>query len=189
MKIILTEQQTKKLVDSVVNEDYLSSFISALTNDSGSQTNGSTEFADEIPSGNDLMHPLGHRFNISSKFGQRNVRVGSKNHKGVDISAPSGSKVYAPTDGQVVEARDTTPNGCGGFVMLDHGNFKTKFCHLREWVVNKGDTVKKGQLIGFSGGLKSDPHRGTSTGAHLHYEILNSGGIAMNPVSVQPNLA
>lgn len=195
MKIIITEGQTKKLIDNVINEvndtDDVSSFIDlirGLSPSSGLQ-NVSNDYDSNFSDGSKLMHPLGHRFKISSKFGQRNGHIGSKNHKGIDISAPSGTKVYAPTDGKIIEAKDTTPNGCGGFVMIDHGNIKTKFCHLRQWVVNRGDIVKKGQLIGYSGGDKTDPYRGTSSGPHLHYEILNQSGIAMNPTDIQTNLA
>ena len=150
--------------------------------------NNSSKFAKDIPEGEGLMNLLGHRSKISSGFGLRNMTRGSKNHKGVDLSTPSGSPVYAPQSGRVMFAGDTTPNGCGGFIELDHGSMITKFCHLRQWVVNKGNEVKKGQLIGYSGGAPSDPYRGTSTGAHLHYEILNSSGTAMNPTTVQNNL-
>lgn len=197
MKIILREEQVKKLINNVINEEESSdtgslvNFFQKLVGGSDNSSSNSTDnsqFSPEIPSGSELMHPLGRKTRISSGFGKRNPVVGSKNHKGVDISTPSGSKVYAPNDGRVIAAKDTTPNGCGGFVEIDHGNMKTKFCHLRQWVVNSGDTVKKGQLIGYSGGGKNDPYRGTSSGSHLHYEILNSNNIAMNPISVQNNL-
>ncbi len=196
MKIVLREEQTKNLINNIINEQEgsdtgsLVNFFQRLVggSDKSNETSDSEQYAPEIPSGNDLMHPLGRKTRISSGFGKRNLSVGSKNHKGVDMSTPSGSKVYAPNDGQVITAKDTSPDGCGGFIMLDHGNMKTKFCHMRQWVVNQGDTVKKGQLIGYSGGGQGDPYRGTSTGSHLHYEILNSSNIAMNPTSVQNNL-
>lgn len=164
-------------------------FMDSSTNGAESPTGGKNQqFAPNIPNGKELMNPLGHRTGISSKFGLRNITRGSKDHKGVDLPTPSGSEVYAPGNATVLYAGDTTPNGCGGYIQLDHGTMITKFCHLKRWVVNKGQTVKKGQLIGYSGGGPNDPYRGTSTGAHLHYEILNSGGIAVNPTSVQNNL-
>jgi len=135
------------------------------------------------------MHPLNGKGRITSSFGLRNSKTGSKNHKGVDIGVASGTAVYAPLDGRVIESRDTYPNGCGGFIKLDHDQIQTKFCHLRKMIVRKGQEVKRGQVIGYSGGGKNDPMRGTSTGSHLHYEILNKSGIAMNPVTVQSNLA
>ena len=149
------------------------------------------KFAKTIPSGDQMMHPLGHKNPITSSFGNRNTGIAgaSKNHKGVDISTRSGSPVYAPLDGIVIDSRDTSPNPCGGFIKLDHINMETKFCHLSKLNVQKGVKVKKGQIIGYSGGGKNDPMRGLSTGPHLHYEILDNSGIAMNPVSVEPNLA
>lgn len=148
------------------------------------------KFAENIPSGSQMMHPLGHKEQITSLFGQRNTNVpgASKNHEGVDISAKSGSSVYAPLDGVVLDARDTTPNACGGFIRLEHINIETKFCHLSRINVNVGDKVKKGQIIGRTGGGPNDPMHGVSTGPHLHYEILNKSGVAMNPTSVEPNL-
>jgi biotin carboxyl carrier protein len=143
-----------------------------------------------IPSDpNEMMHPLGRKKPISSDFGLRNIRGGSRNHKGIDIATSSGSPVYAPLDGTVEAARDTTPNNCGGFIQLSHDNIYTKFCHLKKINVRNGQQVKKGQIIGLSGGGKNDPMRGSATGPHLHYEILNKERVAMNPVSAQSNLA
>lgn len=194
MKIIITEAQTKNLITNMINEDYnhndILSFINLVKGFSSINDldNTSSDIPNSFSDKSELLHPLGKRFRISSHFGQRYGNIGSKTHKGIDIAVPSGTKVYSPSDGKIMEAKDTTPNGCGGFIMIDHGNIKTKFCHLRQWVVNRGDVVKKGQLIGYSGGGSNDQYKGTSSGPHLHYEILNQNGIAMNPISVQNNL-
>jgi murein DD-endopeptidase MepM/ murein hydrolase activator NlpD len=187
-KALIDRLGPEKAMEFMAKLSELGFMDSSTTKDKNSAGGGNQQFATNIPNGNDLMNPLGHRTGISSKFGLRNITRGSKNHKGVDLPTPSGSEVYAPGNATVLYAGDTTPNGCGGYVQLDHGTMITKFCHLRDWVVNKGQTVKKGQLIGHSGGGSNDPHRGTSTGAHLHYEILNSSGVAVNPTSVQNNL-
>jgi murein DD-endopeptidase MepM/ murein hydrolase activator NlpD len=157
-----------------------------------SSDSGAGTFANDIPPGTELMNPLGKKTKITSGFGPRNIGgSATKNHKGVDLPASSGSPVYAPADGRVVTAKDTTPNGCGGYVQLDHMSIglKTKFCHLKKWLVSQGQEVKKGQLIGYSGGGASDPYRGNSMGAHLHYEVLNSASIAMNPKKVHSDMA
>lgn len=126
---------------------------------------------------------------INSPYGPRNIGGNaSKDHKGVDLKAKSGTEVYSVANGTVKAARDTTPNGCGGFVKIDHGEYQTKYCHLKKWSVKKGDTVTKGQLIGWSGGDKNDPYKGNSMGAHLHYEVLK-GGKHVNPVHVHNGLA
>ena len=147
--------------------------------------------APDIPPGHEMMNPLGKKTAIKSGFGIRITYIpgATLDHKGVDLVAPSGSPVYAPANGTVEFAGDTTPNGCGGNIRINHGNVKTKYCHLKKWTVNTGQQVQKGQIIGYSGGAPGDPYRGNASGPHLHYEILNSGGIAMNPVNVQSNLA
>jgi len=202
MKLKLTEQQVKNLV-SKLDTDFenaapnLSKLASALKSNISNVSNINTNFtsddtknfAKSIPLGNEPMHPLGRKTKITSGFGPRNSSVGTSDHKGIDLSTPSGSPVYAPLDGIVISSRDTTPNRCGGFIKLDHVNIETKFCHLRQMTVKEGDKVKKGQIIGYSGGGVNDPMRGTATGPHLHYEILNKSGIAMNPITAQRNLA
>lgn len=220
MKLLLTEQQLKKLATQVIAPQTaeipnpfagvdiekeaphiakLGRLFGAFEKSgeqSTTQPSGPSIVAAE-PDSNDItvtpnaemMHPLGKKKSISSGFGRRNVKVGTKNHKGIDISTPSGSRVYAPLDGVVLNANDTTPNACGGFIKLEHDKVITKFCHLRKFFVRAGDKVKRGQVIGETGGGPKDPMRGRVTGPHLHYEIINKvTGIAMNPVSVQPNL-
>ncbi len=153
---------------------------------------GSPEFAPNIPTGTDLMHPLGPTHKVVSKFGYRNIGgSASQNHKGVDINAAVATAIYAPADGKVLRAGDTTPNGCGGFIKLGHPGIglQTKYCHCSKWVVKTGDEVKKGQLIGYTGGAKGAQYAGNSTGPHLHYEVLDSGGIAFNPTKVHSNMA
>jgi murein DD-endopeptidase MepM/ murein hydrolase activator NlpD len=113
----------------------------------------------------------------------------SHDHKGVDIDAPSGTPVYSPLDGTITKSLDTTPNGCGGHIRIDHGGgIETKYCHLKQMVVKPGDKVKRGEHIGYTGGGDDDPGRGISTGPHLHYEVLIDGE-AIDPAIVQPELA
>ncbi len=153
---------------------------------------GEAQFAPNIPPGRELMHPLGPKYKITSGFGYRNIGKGtSKNHKGSDIGAPVGTPIYAVQDGKVLRAGDTTPNGCGGFIKLDHPlvGLQTKYCHCSKWVVKDGDEVKKGQVIGYTGGARGARFSGNSQGPHLHYEVLNSGGIAMNPTKVHSDMA
>lgn len=126
---------------------------------------------------------------VNSPFGPRNIGGGaSRDHKGVDLYAKSGTPIYSVANGVVKAARDTTPNGCGGFVMIEHDVYSTKYCHLKKWVVNAGENVIKGQLIGFSGGGSNDPFRGNSMGAHLHYEVVKNGR-HINPSFVHPELS
>ena len=120
-----------------------------------------------------LEFPLEKKFPLGSGFGPRGALAGGKikahNHKGQDIAAPTGTKVKSVADGVVV--RSTPPEqsgGYGNFIIVKHTDFYSAYGHLSKREVNKGDTVKKGQLIGLVGST------GMSTGPHLHFEIRKS---------------
>lgn len=108
-------------------------------------------------------------------------------HPAIDFKTVSGSKVYAPEDGVIEIARDLSPNDCGGCVKIRHDKLKifTTFCHLRKWTVREGQSVRKGQIIGYTGGAYDDPHRGHSTGPHLHYQIKDLANNPINPNSLK----
>ena len=122
---------------------------------------------------------------ISSKYGPRNIGPGrSRNHKGIDISYPSGTSITSPLDGVIERAASNTPK-CGGLIVINHGEFngkkvKSKYCHVKKVNVTKGQEVTKGQIVGISGGGKNDPGRGNSTGPHIHFEIYENG-VNVNP--------
>ncbi|MGD9595993.1 MAG: peptidoglycan DD-metalloendopeptidase family protein [Wolinella sp.] len=87
-------------------------------------------------------------------------------HTGIDLRAPVGTPVYAAADGVVDFSRSEYNGGYGNLVKIDHSfGFKTFYAHLSKLIVKKGDFVKKGQLIAYSG------NTGMSSGPHLHYEI------------------
>lgn len=114
---------------------------------------------------------------ISSYYGHRTdpfykVR---KFHEGIDFSAPTGTPIYSPGDG-VVKTIKNSHRGYGNRLVLDHGyNYQTVYAHLHEFKVKRGDTVKRGQLIGTIG------NTGKSTAPHLHYEVRRNGK-AVNPI-------
>ena len=85
-------------------------------------------------------------------------------HAGLDFAADMGTQVFATADGTVSSAALKT--GYGNCVDIEHGyNFKTRYAHLSEILVEEGQTVKRGDLIGLVGST------GKSTGPHLHYEV------------------
>ena len=105
---------------------------------------------------------------ISSSFGQREDPVLGNGegefHKGLDISAPSGTPVRATADGTVKLAG--MANGYGREVIVDHGHgLETCYGHLSGFAVLAGETVVRGQVIGYVG------HSGRVTGNNLHYEV------------------
>ncbi len=107
---------------------------------------------------------------ISSGFGRRFHPIYRviRFHEGVDISAPSGTPVYAPADGQV---KFTGYNGgFGKLIVLDHKyGFRTRYGHLSKILVRRGQRVKRGEKIAEVG------NTGLSTAPHLHYEVLLHG--------------
>ena len=114
---------------------------------------------------------------ITSGFGQREDPVLGNGegefHAGVDISAPNGTPVRATADGLVVSAG--FENGYGREIVLDHGHgLKTCYGHLSGFNVLAGQSVVRGEIIGYVG------HSGRTTGYHLHYEV-RINNTAVNP--------
>lgn len=102
----------------------------------------------------------------SGGFGAARVFNGKLNsqHTGLDYHAKTGTPVSATNDGVVILARGLFYEG--NCVMIDHGQgLITLYMHLSKFKVKEGDTVKKGQLIGLSGGT------GRATGPHLHFAV------------------
>lgn len=97
---------------------------------------------------------------ISSNFGPRWGRL----HSGVDMAAPGGTPIYATDGGEITRA--SYYSGYGNCIDIDHGNGRTtRYGHCSKILVNVGDKVYQGQLIGLVGST------GNSTGNHLHFEI------------------
>ena len=123
-----------------------------------------------------LVSPVPGR--ISSSFGMRRHPIlgYTRMHAGMDFKASYGTPIVAVTDGVVLSAGRA--GGCGNAVKLAHGSgIQTRYCHMSRMAVNRGQNVRRGQVIGYVGST------GLSTGAHLHYEMYR-GGRAINPASV-----
>jgi len=118
-----------------------------------------------------LMAPI-ESTKVTSPFGAQ--RRGYKHH-GVDIATPTGTPLKSPSDGVVLDSAIRNDN-CGGTLKIDHGGgYVTRYCHLSQINVDKGDNVKKGEVVALTGGGKNDTGRGRSTGPHLHFEMYLDG--------------
>jgi murein DD-endopeptidase MepM/ murein hydrolase activator NlpD len=85
-------------------------------------------------------------------------------HRGVDISTSYGHPVVAPADGQIAYA--DFMSGYGRMVVIEHAHdIATRYGHLASFAVSEGQSVKRGEVIGYVG------MTGRSTGPHLHYEV------------------
>ncbi|GAB4282516.1 MAG: M23 family metallopeptidase [Marinilabiliales bacterium] len=114
---------------------------------------------------------------ISSGFGMRiNPILGIRlMHPGMDFAAQYGTNVYATGSG-IVKDVVLSKRGYGNHIIIDHGYYyETLYAHLWRTYVNKGDSVKRGEVIGTVGST------GFSTGPHLHYEV-HYKGIPVDPV-------
>lgn len=103
---------------------------------------------------------------ITGAFGERSDPFNGEGafHAGVDISCGYGQPVLAPADGTVTYAG--MYSGYGRLVEIDHGNgIATRYGHLSGFAVADGQSVRRGQVIGYVG------LSGRSTGPHLHYEV------------------
>lgn len=149
-------------------------------------TKPSYTFSDLPPeaSSTDWRWPTSIPYLITSEFKWR----WGRHHDGIDISC--SGEIYSATDGVVIEVNKSCPNNgtlgstCGG----GHGNYVRiravngmviYYSHMMNNIrVNVGQTVSKGTRIGTMG------TSGSSTGPHLHFEIIDTSGKALNPCKV-----
>jgi murein DD-endopeptidase MepM/ murein hydrolase activator NlpD len=101
-------------------------------------------------------------------------------HKGVDITAPTGTSVRATADGVVVQA-EMVAGGYGRLIIIDHGGgMQTYYAHLSRISVHAGQEVHRTEVIGNVG------TSGRTTAPHLHYEV-RMGGAPINPYKYLAN--
>ncbi len=115
---------------------------------------------------------------ISSSFGYRNDPFTGFNHahQGVDFVGTHGTEIFATADGEV-EKTEFSLAGFGKVIVISHKyGYKTLYAHLSDIIVEQGQVIKRGQLIGKMG------NTGRSTGTHLHYEV-HLNGVAINPIN------
>ena len=99
-------------------------------------------------------------------------------HRGVDYSTPDGTPILAVMDGRIYGVGEQT--GYGKYVWLDHGKYgQTLYAHLSKNDVKTSGTVKKGDIIGYTG------HTGTANTSHLHFEHSTNRDPASNPITKQ----
>lgn len=124
-----------------------------------------------------LWVPVESGTKVTSKYGPRLDPFLKKPamHHGVDFRAKTGAPVYASANGVVKSAG--TNGGYGRAIDIGHSRgLTTRYAHLSRIVVEKGQSVKRGQIIGYAGST------GRSTGPHLHFEI-RKGGVSTNPLA------
>jgi len=166
-EIVYVDPQGKQVLKSPVNKVILkgSKYVSGV----GSLTNWGW--------------PTDSGWRLSSGYVYRNSPVGRGRelHTGLDISGTGyGSKVYATNNGVVMIAE--RHYSYGNYVVIDHNNgYMTLYAHMSKIAVKKGQTVARGQVIGYVGCT------GDCTGPHVHYEVWKgSKWNHINPAVLYP---
>ncbi len=106
-------------------------------------------------------------------------------HEAIDIRTPQSTPIHAPANGVVYKTRD---NGYGySYIILAHsGGFMTLYGHVSDIMVQEGQVIKQGQIIGLSGATPGTKGAGLmTTGPHLHFEVMK-GGKHVDPLDYLP---
>jgi murein DD-endopeptidase MepM/ murein hydrolase activator NlpD len=167
-----TKKNIARLKAEALAEDQESARIAALLKSGGSSGSGTHT--------GKLLWPVPGHTRISSPFGYRvdpilHVR---RLHTGIDIPAPTGTRIIAAGSGTVISVLTPSQSGgYGNFTIIDLGNgLVTCYAHQSRVAVTKGQHVSAGQTIGYVGST------GFSTGPHLHFEI-RVNGTPKNPMN------
>ncbi|MEO1590371.1 MAG: M23 family metallopeptidase, partial [Cyanobacteria bacterium J06632_22] len=139
--------------------------------------------------GKKFIFPLTMPAPITSLFGWRTHPIfgDQRFHAGTDLGAPLGTPIVATQAGRVAIADFL--GGYGLTVILRHedDSLETRYAHMARLLVNPGDWVEQGEVIGLVGST------GNSTGPHLHFELrqlTGDGWVALNPdLLIQQTLA
>lgn len=164
-------QEMDQLARSLYQESLSLDELQALTEDK-------EKFSTAIPA----IWPI-DRSKMRNKIGAFGYRVHPvyrqwRFHSGVDMPGRTGDPIYATGDG-VVEyvERSRARYGYGTQILIDHGyGYKTRYAHLNKLLVERGDTITRGQLIAEMG------NTGVSTSPHLHYEVIYNRS-HVNPIN------
>lgn len=129
----------------------------------------------------DMKWPMGSG-EISSLF-NRTRSKGRRKHLGIDIVAPKGAPIYAVLDGviEIVSKGGKGFRGYGGVLIINHSDqLWTLYAHCSTMEVKVGQKVRKGDVIATVG------RTGRATTNHLHFEIRNAKGTALDPMKYLP---
>ena len=143
---------------------------------SGGSNDGGSSGGSGFVSGESWRRPCSW-IKLTSPYGYRtHPTTGQwKFHNGVDLANNQGTPIYAARSGKVTVA--TYGGTYGYYVTINHGDgYSSLYAHMTHYVVSKGDTVSKGQVIGYMGST------GRSTGPHLHFSIFYNGS-SVNPMN------
>jgi murein DD-endopeptidase MepM/ murein hydrolase activator NlpD len=124
----------------------------------------------------EFSSPLDRKLIVTSGFGPRSGEL----HNGVDLVA-NAENVKSVADGKVIETAADSKL-CGGKIIIKHSNgYQAGYCHMMKINVVAGQIVKRGDVIGISGGGLNDPGKGRTLGRHLHF-TLRKNDVPVDPM-------
>lgn len=135
-----------------------------------------TSSSSSAPSSSGWIKPCRYTA-FTSAFGWRIHPISGvkKHHNGVDLAGTKGSAIYAAKAGTVSSTGYDSSRGY--YVIINHGDgFKSYYYHMTHYIVSSGQSVSRGQTIGYMGST------GASTGPHLHFGI-SYNGTYVNPAN------
>ena len=141
--------------------------------------------ADLVLTSLDFRCPLDSYSSITTQFGEADPW--GIPHRGTDFAAPNGTPIYAIADGIISAAGPV--NSYGNCVQVSHGTasdgnrYDSLYAHMSRIAVNQGQTVQKGEVIGYVGNTGNV--YGANGGYHLHLELRVNGSRA-NPLAYVP---
>lgn len=119
--------------------------------------------------------PVDMKWAITQRFGENPQSYKNRQgHPGIDFGTPTGCPLYAVCDGTITAAAYRKAGGYGREIFIKSGKWSVIYGHCSEILVSVGDKVRRGDVIGYSGGGLDDPQRGNSSGPHLHFEIRDT---------------
>lgn len=166
------DNEMAKIIKDVANQ---------IKNGTASTFTG-TEFAYPVPGYTTITTSFGEVYNLVDPAGSA--------HTGSDIAGAdiNGTPIYAIQDGVVITSGYSN-YGYGNYVIINHGecvdnnsSYISLYGHCSALVAVEGETVKKGDLIGYVGTT------GNSTGPHLHLEVRENGE-RIDPLSLYPSIS
>jgi len=184
----LEKQLEITTVESMGDNELVTSIMSTLNNMSSrmamqktsyNEIDGLLKNKEQLLSHTPAIQPVSNKDlnRVASGFGYRidPVYKTIKFHPGLDFAAPQGTPIYATADGRVTTAGNTG-DGYGNHVIINNGyGYETLFGHMVRVKARVGQTIKRGEVIGWVGST------GKSTGPHCHYEV-HKNGQKMDPV-------
>lgn len=188
-KVILTQTQNKETIyrqqvaDLKKQQDLMFDEIEAIEEELRRNFNSSAPTA----GGGIFSYPVkmtseGGTGRLTQSYGGKSSLYRGKPHNGMDIGTPVGTPIYATADGTVTavynnDQSSTRKYQYGKYVLIRHANgLSSLYAHLSQQSVSTGATVKRGQVIGYSG------NTGYSTGPHLHFGLYHTSSIVLKSI-------